>query len=60
MDMKSLGKLSVSGRALLAFVFKNSLYSGVFAMVGGLVIVPLVSAVTKGSCPANVDEIFRC
>ena len=56
----SLGRLSVSGRALLAFVFKNSLYSGVFAMVGGLVIVPLVSAVTKGSCPANVDEIFQC
>ncbi|MBQ6263707.1 MAG: sodium:solute symporter, partial [Clostridia bacterium] len=32
---------------VLGFVFKNSLYSGVFAMVGGLVIVPVVSALSK-------------
>ena len=43
----SLGWLDVSSLPLLAFVFKNSLYSGVFAMVGGLIIVPVVSAFTK-------------
>ncbi|MBO7171083.1 MAG: sodium:solute symporter, partial [Clostridia bacterium] len=31
----------------LGFVFTNSLYSGVFAMVGGLILVPLVSLFTK-------------
>ena len=56
----SLNVISVAGSPLLSFVFRNSLYSGVFAMVGGLVIVPLVSAFTKGSRPENVDAIFSC
>jgi len=41
-------------------IFKNSLYSGVFAMLAGLVIVPLVSAFTKRWIPDEVDEIFGC
>ena len=45
---------------VLGFVFKNSLYSGVFAMVGGLIIVPIVSALTKKSRPDKVDEMFEC
>ncbi len=45
---------------ILGFVFTNSLYSGVFAMVGGLVIVPIVSLLTKKSKPQNVEEIFTC
>lgn len=56
----SVGVLNVSGNAFLSFVFKNSLYSGVFAMVGGLIIVPLVSLITPKSRPENVDEIFNC
>ena len=56
----SLGTLSFAGSPLLAFVFKNSLYSGVFAMVGGLIIVPLISMFTKNSCPTNVDAVFAC
>ena len=32
---------------ILGFVFTNSLYSGVFAMVGGLVLVPIVSLFTQ-------------
>lgn len=56
----SLGWLDVSGSAFLSFVFKNSLYSGVFAMVGGLVLVPLVSWLTPKTRPANVDAIFSC
>lgn len=56
----SLGMLDVSGSAVLSFVFKNSLYSGVFAMVGGLIWVPVVSLLTRKCIPANVDEMFSC
>ena len=56
----SVGLFSVADIPVLSFVFKNSLYSGVIAMVGGLVIVPLVSLLTKGSVPADVEEKFAC
>ena len=56
----SVGLFSVADIPVLSFVFKNSLYSGVIAMVGGLVIVPLVSMLTKGSVPADVEEKFAC
>ena len=56
----SLGWLDVSTLPVLAFVFKNSLYSGVFAMVGGLILVPLVSLVTQKTKPDNVDAMFEC
>ena len=41
-------------------IFKNSLYSGVFAMMGGLIIVPVISLLTKSKRPENTDEIFSC
>lgn len=44
----------------LGFIFKNSLYSGVFAMLAGLVLVPLVSAFTQKWVPEEADEIFGC
>ena len=56
----SVGVFSVEGVPVLSFVFKNSLYSGVFAMVGGLVLVPIVSVLTKGGKPDDVDDKFRC
>ncbi len=56
----SLGALDVSGNAVLSFVFRNSLYSGVFAMVGGLIIVPVVSLLTNKTKPENTEEIFSC
>ena len=56
----SLGWVDVSGSSLLSFVFKNSLYSGVFAMVGGLILVPLVSLVTQKTKPKDVDAMFEC
>lgn len=40
-------------------MFKTSLHSGVFAMVGGLIIVPIVSAFTKKD-KEKTDEIFAC
>ena len=44
----------------LAFVFTNSLYSGVFAMVGGLILVPLVSIFTPKCDKDMTDRIFAC
>ncbi len=43
---------------IFGVIFKNSLYSGVFAMLGGLIIVPVVSILTKNSLPQNVEEKF--
>lgn len=54
----SVGCFSVKGIPVLEFVFKNSLYSGVFAMVGGLILVPIVSFLTQKTIPAHVDEKF--
>lgn len=56
----SVGWLSVKGIPVLDFVFTNSLYSGVFAMVGGLILVPIVSLFTQKTLPAGVDEKFAC
>ena len=55
----SLGVFTPTG-AVLSFVFRNSLYSGVFAMVGGLIIVPVVSLLTKKPAKADVDAMFSC
>lgn len=56
----SLGALDVSNIPVLSFVFTNSLYSGVFAMLGGLIIVPVVSLITPGSRPKGVAGMFSC
>ncbi len=45
---------------ILGFVFTNSLYSGVFAMLGGLVLVPIVSLFTQKTLPKNIDDKFSC
>ena len=55
----SVGWITLNG-GVLGFVFKNSLYSGVFAMVGGLILVPIVSLFTQKTLPGNVDEKFAC
>ena len=55
----SLGFISVADIPVLSFVFRNSLYSGVFAMLGGLVLVPVVSLLTKKTTPENVDAAFE-
>ncbi len=56
----SVLKIDLTGLPVLSFVFKNSLYSGVFAMVGGLILVPVISLLTQKKRPANTDEIFTC
>ena len=56
--LASLGVLSVAGSPFLAFVFKNSIYSGVIAMVGGLLLVPLIDLFSQRLRPARVEEMF--
>lgn len=53
----SMKVVTVSG-GFLGFVFQNSLYSGVFAMLSGMIIVPIVSLITQNSIPENVEEKF--
>ena len=56
----SVGWISVKGISVLEFVFTNSLYSGVFAMIGGLIIVPIVSLLTQKTKPQNIEDKFSC
>ncbi|MBQ7044990.1 MAG: sodium:solute symporter [Clostridia bacterium] len=55
----SVGAIHLNG-GVLGFVFKNSLYSGVFAMVGGLIIVPIVSALTQKTAIKDAEQKFAC
>ena len=57
----TLGKIDVSAWGpILGYIFKSSINSGVVAMVGGLIIVPIVSAFTKKQDAAELDEMFAC
>ncbi len=57
----TLGGVDVSGWGpVLGYIFQSSINSGVVAMVGGLVIVPVVSLFTKKQDGEVVDRIFAC
>ncbi len=56
----SMKVFSVAEIPVLNVIFSNSLYSGVFAMLFGLILVPLVSLLTKNAKPSNVEEMFEC
>ena len=58
--VKSLAGLRFDGGFLDNVLFKSSIHSGAFAMLLGLVIVPLVSMLTKKPDAARVEEIFSC
>ncbi|MDO4977447.1 MAG: sodium:solute symporter [Eubacteriales bacterium] len=45
---------------ILGYIFKSSINSGVIAMVGGLVIVPIISMFTKKQSEKELDEMFGC
>ena len=57
--ISSMGLITLPG-AVLGFIFNNSLYSGVFAMLSGLIIMPIVSLITAKDRPKNVEEMFSC
>lgn len=56
----SLGWVNVSASPFLSFVFKNSLYSGVFCMLLSMVIVPVVSLFSQSTRPTGTDGMFTC
>ncbi|MBO7401450.1 MAG: sodium:solute symporter [Lachnospiraceae bacterium] len=45
---------------VLGYIFKSSINSGVVAMVGGLVIVPVVTALTKKPDAVEAQKLFNC
>ena len=58
----TLAGIDITGwGTVLGYVFKSSINSGVIAMVGGLIIVPIISLFTKKqSDKGELDEIFEC
>jgi SSS family solute:Na+ symporter len=48
------------GDGFLGFIFTNSLYSGVIAMLGGLIIVPIVSLLTPKPDAKEIEHMFEC
>ena len=57
----TLGGVDVSGwEPVLGYIFKSSINSGVIAMVGGLILVPVVSLFTKKQEKKVIDDLFAC
>ncbi len=57
----SLGFISnANWPSILQYVTKTSIHSGVIAMVGGLIIVPIVSLFTKKMDKQELDPMFTC
>ena len=44
----------------LSYMFRSSINSGVMAMVGGLILVPIVSLFTKKQDAKEIERIFSC
>ncbi len=57
--LKDFGLFTIDG-GFLGFVFTNSLYSGVFAIAGGLILVPVVSLFTPKLNKEETDKMFSC
>ena len=45
---------------VIGYVFKSSINSGVVSMVGGLILVPLISLITKAPEAKKVEAMFAC
>ncbi len=56
----TLGAMALPADGLIHFVFQNSIYSGAISMMGGLVIVPIVSLITPKMKKSSVDSVFAC
>lgn len=57
----TLGGVDTSGwNHILGYIFKSSINSGVVAMVGGLILVPVISMLTKKQDAKVLDEMFAC
>ena len=57
----TLGGIDVTGwGTVLGYIFKSSINSGVIAMSGGLIIVPVISMFTKKQDESEIQRIFAC
>ena len=45
---------------LLFHLIKSPINAGAFTMIAGLILVPIVSAVTKKPDEKEMDELFKC
>ena len=46
--------------AFMAYFFNSAINAGMLAMLAGLVVVPVVSLLTKKKAPGNVEDMFSC
>ena len=60
MFLKSIGVIALPETGVIGFVFKTSLHCGVFTMLLGLVLVPIVSLFTRKLDEKYVDGMFEC
>lgn len=59
--MITLGGIDISGcGSAISYIFASSIRSGVIAMIGGLVIVPIVSLFTKKQDEKVIEGMFEC
>ncbi len=56
----SFGTITFNAETVIGYIFKSSINSGVVSMVGGLILVPVVSLLTKKPDAATVDAMFAC
>lgn len=57
----SLGGIDISAwGTVMSYIFASSVRSGVIAMIGGLIIVPVVSLFTKRQDEKDIDKMFEC
>ena len=56
----SFGTITLDKETVIGYIFKTSINSGVVSMVGGLILVPIVSLITKKPDAAKVDAMFAC
>ena len=52
--------LNIGAKDLFPVLLQSPINAGVFCMLAGLILVPLVSAVTKPPRKAHVDHVFSC
>ena len=57
----SLAGIDVSGWGpFFGYIFASSVRSGVIAMVGGLIIVPVISKFTSRQSDKELEKLFSC
>ncbi len=58
--LTSVLKIRFEAGTFMNYFFNSAINAGMLAMLVGLVIVPLVSALTKNTKPADVEAMFDC